>query len=71
MHKAMDGNRRGLWLAYGLWLYFWLVLLTLIIGTLIIIFTCFNPRGAWGGSAPALGRAAAQSFSHSHQHGGY
>jgi 1-acyl-sn-glycerol-3-phosphate acyltransferase len=48
MHKAMDGNRRGLWLAYGLWLYFWLVLLTLIIGSLIIIFTWFQPEGRLG-----------------------
>jgi 1-acyl-sn-glycerol-3-phosphate acyltransferase len=45
MHKAMDSNRRGLWLAYGLWFYFWLILLTLILGTIIIIFTLVQPQG--------------------------
>ncbi len=48
MHKAMDDNRRGLWLAYGLWFNFLLVLLTLIIGPLIIISTLFQPRGTQG-----------------------
>jgi 1-acyl-sn-glycerol-3-phosphate acyltransferase len=48
MHKAMDGNRRGLWRAYGLWLYFWLVLLTLIIGIMAILFTLFQPQGRLG-----------------------
>ena len=44
----MDDNRRGLWLAYGLWFSFWLVLLTLIMGTLIIIATTFEPQGTLG-----------------------
>ena len=48
MHKAMDSNRRGLWLAYGLWFYFWLILLTLILGTQIIIFTLIQPQGNLG-----------------------
>ena len=48
MHKAMDDNRRGLWLAYGLWFSFWLVLITLITGTLIIIATTFEPQGTLG-----------------------
>jgi 1-acyl-sn-glycerol-3-phosphate acyltransferase len=48
MHKAMDDNRRGLWLAYGLWFNFWLVLLTLTLGTLIIISTLLQPRGTLG-----------------------
>ena len=46
MHKAMEGNRRGLWLAYGLWFSFWLVLLTLVLGTLIIIFTLVQPQAS-------------------------
>ena len=45
---AMEDNRRGLWLAYGLWFTFWLVLLTLIIGILIVISTLFEPRGTLG-----------------------
>jgi 1-acyl-sn-glycerol-3-phosphate acyltransferase len=48
MDNAMEDNRRGLWLAYGLWFNFWLVLLTLILGTLIIISTLFQPRGTLG-----------------------
>ena len=40
----METNRRGLWLAYGLWFNFWLILLTLVLGTLIIIFTLVQPR---------------------------
>jgi len=48
MHKAMNDNRRGLWLAYGLWFYFWLVLLTLVAGTLIIISTLFQRQGTLG-----------------------
>jgi 1-acyl-sn-glycerol-3-phosphate acyltransferase len=46
MHKAMDGNRRGLWLAYGLWFSFWLILFTLVLGTLIILFTLVQPQGS-------------------------
>lgn len=57
MHKAMDDNRRGLWLAYGMWFYFWLVLLTMIIGTLILIATLFEPQGTLGRK---LGRVWAQ-----------
>ncbi len=45
MHKAMDGNRRGLWLAYGLWFNFWLILLTLILGPMIILFSLVQPDG--------------------------
>lgn len=48
MHKAMDENRRKLWLAYGLWFNFWLVLVTLIVGTLAIISTLFQPQGTLG-----------------------
>lgn len=48
MHNAMDGNRRGLWLAYGLWFYFWLTLFTLPIGIIIILVTLLEPRGHLG-----------------------
>jgi len=48
MHNAMEGNRRGLWLAYGLWFHFWLVFLTLILGTAILISTLFQPQGTLG-----------------------
>jgi 1-acyl-sn-glycerol-3-phosphate acyltransferase len=48
MHKAMDDNRRGLWLAYGLWFYFWLIPLTFIVAGLIILLTPFDRRGALG-----------------------
>lgn len=48
MHKAMEDNRRRLWLAYGLWFNFWLVLLTLVLGTLILITTLFEPQGTLG-----------------------
>ncbi len=48
MHKAMSGNRRGLWLAYGLWFTFWLVLLTLILGPVAILFSLFEPEGRLG-----------------------
>jgi len=48
MDNAMETNRRGLWLAYGLWFYFWLVLLTLILGILILISTLFQPKGTVG-----------------------
>ena len=41
----MNGNRRGLWLAYGLWFNFWLILLTAFFGTMIILFTLVEPRG--------------------------
>jgi 1-acyl-sn-glycerol-3-phosphate acyltransferase len=44
----MDDNRRGLWLAYGLWFNFWLVLITLILGTSIVIVTLFEPQGTLG-----------------------
>ena len=44
----MEGNRRGVWLAYGLWFNFWLVLLTMILGTAIIISTLFQPQGTLG-----------------------
>lgn len=45
MHKAMDDNRRGLWLAYGLWFYYWLILLTLFLGTQIILVALVQPQG--------------------------
>jgi 1-acyl-sn-glycerol-3-phosphate acyltransferase len=48
MHNAMHDNRQGLWLAYGLWFNFWLILVTLIIGVFIILFTLIEPRGTLG-----------------------
>ncbi len=49
MHKAMkNGNRQGLWLAYGLWFNFWLILLTLITGVMVVLFTLFDPRASLG-----------------------
>jgi len=44
----MDDNRQGLWLAYGLWFTFWLILLTLITGVLVILITTFERRGVVG-----------------------
>lgn len=43
----MTDNRRGLWLAYGLWFYFWLVLLTVVLGTITILSTLVEPQGHW------------------------
>jgi 1-acyl-sn-glycerol-3-phosphate acyltransferase len=48
MHKAMNENRRGLWLAYGLWFNFWVILITLTVGILIILVTLIEPRGTLG-----------------------
>lgn len=48
MHNAMDGNRQGLWLAHGLWFTFWLILLTLITGVMVILITLLDPRGTLG-----------------------
>lgn len=49
MHKAMkNGNRQRLWLAYGLWFNFWLILLTLITGVMVVLFTLFDPRASLG-----------------------
>jgi 1-acyl-sn-glycerol-3-phosphate acyltransferase len=48
MHKAMDDNRRGLWLAYGLWFNFWLILLTMIIAGLIVLVMLVDRRGNLG-----------------------
>ncbi|MGQ9689199.1 MAG: lysophospholipid acyltransferase family protein [Desulfobaccales bacterium] len=48
IHKSMNGERRGLWLAYGLWLYFWLVLLTLILGIITLLITFLEPEGRLG-----------------------
>jgi len=43
--NAMNGNRRRLWLAYGLWFNFWLILLTAFFGTIIILVTLLEPQG--------------------------
>ncbi len=48
MHNAMNGNRRALWLAYGLWFYFWLIPFTVAIATIIILVTPFDRRGTFG-----------------------
>jgi 1-acyl-sn-glycerol-3-phosphate acyltransferase len=48
MHNAMDGNRQGLWLAYGLWFHFWLIIVTLITGIMVVLFTLFDPRATLG-----------------------
>jgi 1-acyl-sn-glycerol-3-phosphate acyltransferase len=45
MHMAMKDNRCGLWRATGLWFGFWLVLLTLVCGTIAIIYSLIEPRG--------------------------
>ena len=57
MHNAMDGNRQGLWLAHGLWFYFWLIPLTVITGIMVILFTLLEPRATLG---RRLGRLWAQ-----------
>lgn len=43
----MARPRRGLWLAYGLWFYFWLVFLTISLGIIAIFLTLIEPRGFW------------------------
>jgi 1-acyl-sn-glycerol-3-phosphate acyltransferase len=48
MHNAMDNNRRGLWLAYGLWFSYWLVLITIIISGLIVLTKPFDRHGTLG-----------------------
>jgi 1-acyl-sn-glycerol-3-phosphate acyltransferase len=48
MHKAMDNNRRGLWLAYGLWFSYWLILITIIIAGFIVLIKPFDRHGALG-----------------------
>jgi 1-acyl-sn-glycerol-3-phosphate acyltransferase len=48
MHNAMDGNRRGLWLAYGLWFNFWLILLTFPIAGIIFLVTLLEPQATLG-----------------------
>ena len=48
MHKVMDDNRRGLWLAYGLWFSYWLTLITFIIAGLIILLKPFDRGGSLG-----------------------
>jgi 1-acyl-sn-glycerol-3-phosphate acyltransferase len=45
---AMDDNRRGLWLAYGLWFNFWLTIVTFIIAGLIILMAPFDRGGTLG-----------------------
>ena len=57
MHNAMHGNRQGLWLAHGLWFTFWLVLLTLIAGVMVILFSLLDPRATL---ARKVGRLWAQ-----------
>jgi 1-acyl-sn-glycerol-3-phosphate acyltransferase len=44
----MDDNRRGLWLAYGLWFSFWLTLITILIAGLIIMMSPLDRHGALG-----------------------
>ncbi len=44
----MDDNRHGLWLAHGLWFHFWLIILTLLTGVMVILFTLFERRGTLG-----------------------
>jgi 1-acyl-sn-glycerol-3-phosphate acyltransferase len=52
----MDDNRRGLWLAYGLWFHFWLIIITLIAGVMVILYSLVQPSahlarrmsGLWG-----------------------
>jgi 1-acyl-sn-glycerol-3-phosphate acyltransferase len=44
MHNAMDDNRQGLWLAHGLWFHFWLIILTLMAGIMVILFRIFDRR---------------------------
>ncbi len=48
MHNAMNGDRQGLWLANGLWFNFWLIILTLITGVMVVLFTLFDPRATLG-----------------------
>lgn len=48
MDKTMAEERRGLWLAYGLWFYFWLVLLTGILGIIALVFSFLEPEGRLG-----------------------
>lgn len=43
----MAAKRHGLWLAYGLWFYFWLVLLTVVLGIIALFFTVFEPKAYW------------------------
>jgi 1-acyl-sn-glycerol-3-phosphate acyltransferase len=50
----MDDNRRGLWLAYGLWFNFWLVLLTFTAAGIIILVTLFERRGTLGRKLASL-----------------
>ncbi len=40
----MNGTQKRLWLAWGLWFYFWLVLLTLLLGLIVIFATFIDPR---------------------------
>ena len=49
MHNAMkNGNQQGLWLAHGLWFNFWLIILTLITGVMVVLFTFFERRASLG-----------------------
>jgi 1-acyl-sn-glycerol-3-phosphate acyltransferase len=50
----MDDNRRGLWLAYGLWFNFWLVLVTFTVAGIIILVTMFERRGSLGRKLASL-----------------
>ncbi len=40
----MNVTQKRLWLAWGLWFYFWLVLLTLLLGLIVIFATFIDPR---------------------------
>jgi 1-acyl-sn-glycerol-3-phosphate acyltransferase len=54
----MERERRGLWLAYGLWFYFWLVPLTALAGLTAIYLSLFD---RWGNLAMKVGRWWASS----------
>ena len=54
MHNAMDDNRRGLWLAYGLWFNYWLILITILIAGLIVLIAPFDRRGTLGRQLASL-----------------
>lgn len=44
----MDDNRRGLWLAHGLWFHFWLIIFTLIAAVMVLLYSVFDTRGTLG-----------------------
>ncbi len=64
----MQNERRSLWLAWGLWFYFWLLILTLVFGLLMIYVSFLDRRGLmiqrvghfWGRSLLWLARIRVQ-----------